>query len=71
MEKEKYIIIMEILNMMENLLMINLKDLENILAKMVNIISENGEIINLMEKENIYLIREIYLKMLYYSRVNI
>ena len=46
--------------------MINLKDLGNILAKMVDIILENGEVINLMEKENFYLIRDIYLKMIYY-----
>ena len=53
MEKEKYIIAMEISNMKENLLQINLKEMVNISKKMVNIISVNGKIIKSMEKENI------------------
>ena len=38
MEKEKNIIEMEILNMMVIMLMINMKDIEDIIMKMVNII---------------------------------
>ncbi len=41
-EKEYYIIKMELLNMMEILLMVNLKVMENIFGKMVNIILDNG-----------------------------
>ena len=41
MEKEYYIIQMEILNMMVNLLKINMKEKENIFIKMMNIILEN------------------------------
>ena len=42
MEKEKNIIEMEILNMMVIMLMINMKDMEDIIMKMVNIILVNG-----------------------------
>ena len=38
MEKEKNIIQMEILNMMVNMLMINMKEMENIFGKTENII---------------------------------
>ena len=41
MVKEYYIIKMEILNMKVILLMINLKEMENIIGKMVNIILDN------------------------------
>ena len=41
MEKEQIIIKMEILNMKVILLMINLKEMENIFGKMVDIILEN------------------------------
>ena len=51
MEKEYYIIQMEKLNMKEILLMVNMKEMENILGKMVNIISDNGKMIYNMEKE--------------------
>ena len=50
MEKEHIIIQMEILNMMVILLMVNLKEMENIFGKMVNIIMDNGRIIKKMEK---------------------
>ena len=42
MEKEHIIIKMVILNMKVNLKIINVKDMENIFGKMVNIILENG-----------------------------
>ena len=45
MEKELNIILMEILNMKEIGLMINMKEMENIYGKMVNIIQVNGKII--------------------------
>ena len=45
MEKEYYIIQMEILNMMVNMLMINLKEKEKVFMKMVNIIQDNGKMI--------------------------
>ena len=45
MEKELFIIQMEIFNMMVNLLMINLKEKENIFMKMMNIIQDNGNMI--------------------------
>ena len=45
MEKVYYIIKMKILNMKEILLMINLKERENIFMKMENILSENLKII--------------------------
>ena len=41
MEKEQNIIQMEILNMNMIILMINMKDMENIFMKMVNIIKDN------------------------------
>ena len=41
MEKEYYIIQMEIFYMMVNLLMMNMKEKENIFMKMENIIQEN------------------------------
>ena len=41
MEKEYYIIQMEILNMKVILLMIKEKEMENIFGKMVNIIQDN------------------------------
>ena len=44
MEKEYYIIQMEILNMMVNLLMVKEKEKENIFMKIVNIIQENLKI---------------------------
>ena len=51
MEKEHYIIMMELLNMQEILLMILLMEKENINIKMVNVIQENGKIIYGMEKD--------------------
>ena len=51
MEKEQYIIQMEILNMMVILLMAKLKEMENILMKMVNIIWANSKMVYFMEKE--------------------
>ena len=51
MEKELNIIQMEKLNMKVILLMINVKEMENIFGKMVNIIQVNLKIINQMEKE--------------------
>ena len=51
MEKEYYIIKMEIYNMMVILLMINLKVMENIYMKMVNIIQLNGKMTYSMGKE--------------------
>ena len=45
MEKEENIIKMEILNMMEIMLIIKKKEMENIYGKMVNIIQENGKIV--------------------------
>ena len=41
MAKVYYIIKMEILNMMAILLMMNMKEMENIIMKMVNIILDN------------------------------
>ena len=41
MEKEQNIIQMEKLDMKENIVMINMKDLENIIGKMVDILQEN------------------------------
>ena len=43
MEKEQNIIQMEILNMKVILLMMNMKEMENLFVKMVNIIQENGK----------------------------
>ena len=45
MEKELYIIRMEIYALMVNILMIKKKEMENIYGKMVNIISVNGKIV--------------------------
>ena len=45
MEKEKNIIKMEILDMKVILLMVNMKEMENIFMKMVNIIQVNGKMI--------------------------
>ena len=45
MEKEYIIIQMEILNMMVILLMMHMKEKENIFPKMVNIMQENIKII--------------------------
>ena len=45
MEKEQNIIQMEILNMMVIGLKINMKEMENIIGKMVNIILDNLKII--------------------------
>ena len=42
-EKEKNIIRMKILNMKVILLMINMKEMENIFGKMANIIQVNGK----------------------------
>ena len=43
MEKELNIIQMEILCMKEILLMVNMKEMENVFSKMVNIILDNGK----------------------------
>ena len=43
MEKEKNLMKMEKLNMKVILLMVNLKEMENIYQKMVNIIQVNGK----------------------------
>ena len=45
MEKEKNIMKMEILNMKVIMIMINMKDMENMYGKMVNIIQENGKMV--------------------------
>ena len=50
MEKENIIIRMEILNMKVILLMVNMKEMENIFMKMVNIIQDNGKMVYQMEK---------------------
>ena len=48
MEKEYYIIKMEILNMKVILLMISLQGMEDIFIKMVIIIQENGKMVQRM-----------------------
>ena len=45
MEKENYIIRMEILNMKVILLMVKKKEMENVFLKMVNIIQVNGKMV--------------------------
>ena len=45
MERENYIIQMEILNMKVNMLMIKEKEMENLFMKMVNIILDNGKMV--------------------------
>ena len=59
MEKENYIIKMEILNMTVFLLVMNLKDMENIFGKITIIIQGNGKTEIEMEKENYIIKMEI------------
>ena len=51
MEKEYYIIQMEILYMKVIILMVNQKGMENIFMKKVNIIQDNIKMVYQMEKE--------------------
>ena len=65
MEKELNIIQMEILDMKVIILMVNLKEMENIFIKMVYIIQDNGKMVYIMEKElNIIQMEIFYMKVI-------
>ena len=59
MDMEDYIIKMEIQNMMGIIVMISLKEMENIFIKMVNIIQVHLKMVQEMEKEYYFIIMEI------------